>query len=29
MAKLFASEKAAEICDKAARVFASYGYAME
>ena len=29
MAKLFASEKAAEICDKAARVYASYGYAME
>ncbi len=29
MAKLFASEAAATICDKAARVFASYGYAME
>ena len=29
MAKLFASEKAAEICYKAARIFASYGYAME
>ena len=29
MAKLFASETAATICDKAARVFASYGYAME
>ena len=29
MAKLFASEKAAEICDKAARIFASYGFAME
>jgi butyryl-CoA dehydrogenase len=29
MAKLFASEAAASICDKAARVFASYGYAME
>ncbi len=29
MAKLFASETAAEICDKASRVFASYGYAME
>ncbi len=29
MAKLFASEAAAEICDKAARVLASYGYAME
>lgn len=29
MAKLFASEKAAEICEKASRVFASYGYAME
>ena len=29
MAKLFASEKAAEICDKAARIYASYGYAME
>ena len=29
MAKLFSSERAAEICDKAARIFASYGYAME
>ena len=29
MAKLFASETAAAICDQAARVFASYGYAME
>jgi butyryl-CoA dehydrogenase len=29
MAKLFASETAAEVCDQAARVFASYGYAME
>jgi butyryl-CoA dehydrogenase len=29
MAKLFASETAAAICDKAARVLASYGYAME
>ncbi len=29
MAKLFASETAAEICEKASRVFASYGYAME
>jgi butyryl-CoA dehydrogenase len=29
MAKLFATETAAEVCDKAARVFASYGYAME
>lgn len=29
MAKLFASEAAAGICDKAARIFASYGYAME
>ncbi len=29
MAKLFASEAAALICDKAARVFASYGFAME
>jgi butyryl-CoA dehydrogenase len=29
MAKLFASETAARICDQAARVFASYGYAME
>jgi butyryl-CoA dehydrogenase len=29
MAKLFASETAAAICDQAARVLASYGYAME
>jgi butyryl-CoA dehydrogenase len=29
MAKLFASETAAQVCDQAARVFASYGYAME
>ena len=29
MAKLFASEAAARICDQAARVFASYGFAME
>jgi butyryl-CoA dehydrogenase len=29
MAKLFASEAAAQVCDKAARVLASYGYAME
>lgn len=29
MAKLFASEAAARICDRAARIFASYGYAME
>ena len=29
MAKMFASEAAAEICDRAARVLASYGYAME
>jgi len=29
MAKLFASETAARGCDQAARVFASYGYAME
>lgn len=29
MAKLFASEHAAEICDKAARVLASYGFSME
>lgn len=29
MAKLFASEAAAHICDKAARVLASYGYSME
>ncbi len=29
MAKLFASETAAKVCDQAARVPASYGYAME
>ncbi len=29
MAKLFASECALEICEHAARIFASYGYAME
>ncbi len=29
MAKLFASEAALSVCDKAARVLASYGYAME
>ncbi|SIQ04285.1 butyryl-CoA dehydrogenase/hypothetical protein [Aromatoleum tolulyticum] len=29
MAKLFATETAASICDQAARVLASYGYAME
>ena len=29
MAKLFATEAAAAICDQAARVLASYGYAME
>jgi len=29
MAKLFASEAAAQICDKAARIMASYGYSME
>jgi benzylmalonyl-CoA dehydrogenase len=29
MAKLFASEAAMRICDRAARVMASYGYAME
>ncbi len=29
MAKLFASETAARVCDHAARIFASYGYAME
>jgi len=29
MAKLFATEAAAEICDQAARILASYGYAME
>lgn len=29
MAKLFASEAASQICDKAARILASYGYSME
>jgi butyryl-CoA dehydrogenase len=29
MAKLFATEAAADVCDKAARIFASYGFAME
>ncbi|MCP5367835.1 MAG: acyl-CoA dehydrogenase family protein [Hyphomicrobiales bacterium] len=29
MAKMFASEAAATVCDKAARVLASYGFAME
>jgi butyryl-CoA dehydrogenase len=29
MAKLFASETAASVCDQAARVLASYGFAME
>ena len=29
MAKLCASETAASVCDQAARIFASYGYAME
>lgn len=29
MAKLFASEAAVTICDKASRIFASYGFAME
>ena len=29
MAKLFATEAAASVCDKAARVLASYGFAME
>ncbi len=29
MAKLFATEAAASICDQAARIFASYGFAME
>ena len=29
MAKLFASETAASVCDQAARVLASYGYAMD
>lgn len=29
MCKLFSTEAAAEVCDKAARIFASYGYALE
>jgi len=29
MCKLFASEAAMTVCDKAARVLASYGFAME
>jgi len=29
MAKLHASETAASVCDQAARIYASYGYAME
>jgi len=29
MAKLFATEKATEICDQATRIFGSYGFAME
>ncbi len=29
MAKLFASERAADICDKATRILGAYGYAME
>ena len=29
MAKLFASERAIEICDKATRILGSYGYARE
>lgn len=29
MAKLFATERATEICDKATRILGSYGYAME
>ena len=29
MAKMFATEAAANICEKTARIFASYGYAME
>ncbi len=29
MAKLFATERATEICDQASRILASYGYAME
>jgi butyryl-CoA dehydrogenase len=29
MAKLFASERATEICDKASRILGAYGYARE
>jgi butyryl-CoA dehydrogenase len=29
MAKLFATEKATQVCEQASRVLASYGYAME
>ena len=29
MAKLFATERATEVCDKATRILGSYGYAME
>ncbi len=29
MAKLFASERATDICEQASRILASYGYAME
>jgi butyryl-CoA dehydrogenase len=29
MAKLFATERATDICDKATRIFGSYGFAME
>jgi butyryl-CoA dehydrogenase len=29
MAKLFASERATDICDKATRILGSYGYARE
>jgi butyryl-CoA dehydrogenase len=29
MAKLFATERAVDICDKATRIFGSYGFAME
>jgi alkylation response protein AidB-like acyl-CoA dehydrogenase len=29
MAKLFATERATDICDKATRVLGAYGYAME
>ena len=29
MAKFFATERAANICDRASRILGSYGYAME